>query len=147
MFDLNLPPGPGEGPQWEKLAAWLRERIMLSELDGIWVLRTLKVERREYGTAILSLVAGERRRIITTSYVAVVKGKQRGGFEASLAEVGSGPLETLHELLALVPIRREDEGDPVLISPSLWFPELSQEQQQSQAAGQTVQVVEETNVS
>ncbi|MBP6443591.1 MAG: hypothetical protein KA267_06175, partial [Gemmatimonadales bacterium] len=37
-------------------------------------------------------------------------------------EVGSGPLEALHELLALVPVRADDEEPPVPIEVSLWFP-------------------------
>jgi hypothetical protein len=70
----------------------------------------------------LSRVEGDRRRIYTARYVATVKGKERGGFETALTEVGSGPLEALHELLALVPQRADDEDPPAPISLALWFP-------------------------
>ena len=57
-----------------------------------------------------------------------IKGKERGGFETSMAEVGSGPLEALHELLALVPQRADDEDPPAPISLALWFPPLPEPQ-------------------
>ncbi len=122
MLDALVPLGPGEGLQWERLATWLRDRIVTEQVDGIWVLRTLRRDRREYGAAILSLVEGDRRRICTANYVATIKGKSRGGFEASMTEVGSGPREALHELLAMVPIRSADEDPPTPIAVATWFP-------------------------
>ncbi|MEP6590345.1 MAG: hypothetical protein ABJC19_04095 [Gemmatimonadota bacterium] len=114
--------GPGEGPHWDRLAAWITERIPVSAIDGIWVFRVLRREQREFGTAVLSTVDGERRIIHTARYVAIVKGKQRGGFEAHLEEVGSGPLDALHELLALVPDRADDEDPPLPVAVERWFP-------------------------
>ena len=96
--------GPGEGPHWERLAEWLRERIPAEGVDGVWVFRVLRRDQREFGTAVISQVEGDRRRISTARYAAIIKGKQRGGFETWIEEVGSGPLEALHELLALVPV-------------------------------------------
>jgi hypothetical protein len=122
MLDALTPLGPGEGAQWERLAEWLRSRLPVANVDGIWVLRTLRRDPREYGTAIISLVQDDRRQIYTSSYVATIKGKSRGGFESSLTEVGSGPLEALHELLALVPVRSDDEDPPTPVAVALWFP-------------------------
>ncbi len=122
MLDALMPRGPGEGPQWERLATWLHDRIVPGQVDGIWVMRTLRRDRREYGAAILSLVEGDRRRICTANYIATIKGKTRGGFEASMTEVGSGPLEALHELLAMVPVRSDDEDPPTPIPVATWFP-------------------------
>lgn len=122
MLQSLTPTGPGEGPHWERLAAWLRDRMPVGRIDGVWVFRVLRREQREFGTAVLSEVDGERRRIHTARYVATIKGKQRGGFEAHLEEVGSGPLDALHELLALVPVRAEDEDPPVSVDVALWFP-------------------------
>jgi hypothetical protein len=116
--------GPGEGPQWEHLAAWLRDALPVDEVDGIWVFRTLRRDQREFGTAVLSRIDGDRRRIYTARYIATIKGKQRGGFEPHLEEVGSGPIEALHELLQLVPVRADDEEPPVPIDVTLWFPLL-----------------------
>lgn len=117
--ELNL--GPGEGERWERLAEWLRGQLPVEEVDGIWVFRVVRREQREFGTAVLSLVNGDRRRILTATYVATIKGRERGGFETELREVGSGPLEALHELLALVPIRADDEDPPAAVDPRAWF--------------------------
>ena len=46
----------------------------------------------------------------------------REELESAIAEVGSGPLETLAELLALVPKRSEDEEPPTPIPAERWFP-------------------------
>ena len=114
--------GPGEGPHWERLATWLRAQMPVTEVDGVWVFRVLRRDYREFGTAVLSRVDGDRRRIYTATYTATIKGKQRGGFESQLIEVGSGPLEALQELLALVPVRADDEEPPLPVDAARWFP-------------------------
>jgi len=126
MTTLIAPHGPGEGPQWERLAEWVRGRIPVVEIDGIWVFRVLRRDRKEFGTAVLSRIDGDRRRIYTATYTATVKGKQRGGFESTLVEVGSGPLDALHELLALVPARADDE-EPLAVDVTRWFPAVEPE--------------------
>jgi hypothetical protein len=122
MLTPMNPSGPGEGANWQRLAAWLCEQMPVTEIDGVWVFRVLRHDTREFGTAVLSRVDGDRRRIYTTTYTATIKGKQRGGFESELTEVGSGPLEALQELLALVPVRAEDEEPPVPVAVAQWFP-------------------------
>ena len=124
MYQSLTPTGPGEGPHWERLALWVAERLPVEAIDGIWVFRVLRRDQREFGTAVLSTVDGDRRIIHTARYVATIKGKQRGGFEAHLEEVGSGPLDALHELLALVPVRADDEDPPTPVDVSLWFPPM-----------------------
>ncbi len=114
--------GPGEGERWARLAEWLGDRIPVSEVDGVWVFRVVRRGPKEYGTAVISLVSSDRRRICTARYVATIKGRQRGGFETELNEVGTGPLEALHELLALVPVRADDEDPPAPVEPRRWFP-------------------------
>jgi hypothetical protein len=121
MMTMPQASPPGEGPHWERLATWVRDQLPVDQLDGIWVFRVLRHDPREFGTAVLSRVDGDRRRIYTATYTATIKGKQRGAFEAQLAEVGSGPLEALQELLALVPVRAEDEEPPVEVACSQWF--------------------------
>lgn len=125
MLAGMTPGGPGEGPQWQRLAAWLRDALPVEEIDGIWVFRTLRRDQREFGTAVLSRIDGDRRRIYTARYVARIKGKQRGGFDAQLEEVGSGPLEALHELLQLVPVRADDGEPPQPVEVSTWFPAMA----------------------
>lgn len=121
MLSLT-PSGPGEGPHWNRLAQWLTERLAIEAIDGIWVFRVLRRDHREFGTAVLSTVDGDRRIIHTARYVAIIKGKERGGFEACLDEVGSGPLDALHQLLALVPVRADDEDPPTPVHLDRWFP-------------------------
>lgn len=89
----------------------------------MWQFRTIRRDLREFGTAVLARVDGERqerRRIYTARYIHVLKGKERGKFEAWIEEVGSGPTATLGDLLAGVRRRLEDE-DPRPISVTDWF--------------------------
>jgi hypothetical protein len=122
MSRLLTPPGPGIGDGWTRLVESLVTTVPPAEIDGIWVFKTIRHNGRDFGTAILSRVDGERRRIYTARYVLTVKGKTRGRFESAISEVGSGPLDALSELLALVPKRSEDEEPPVAIPVERWFP-------------------------
>ncbi|MEO5824907.1 MAG: hypothetical protein ABIR59_03395 [Gemmatimonadales bacterium] len=122
MFEVTAPE-PGEGANWERLAAWLCTQVPAHEVDAVWVFRVLRRDQREFGTAVVSRVEGDRRRIYTARYAAIVKGKQRGGFETWLEEVGTGPIEALHALLELVPVRADDEDPPTPVGVRRWFPE------------------------
>jgi hypothetical protein len=113
---------PGAGPGWQRLAEALRAVLPIGELDRVWVFRVVRRDGQDFGTTILSRVEGERRRIYTARFVLTVKGKKRGAFEWFLDEVGSGPLEALEELLALVPKRSDDEEPPLEIDPAAWLP-------------------------
>jgi hypothetical protein len=119
---IVTPGGPGIGPAWERLAEALRAAIPVGEIDRIWAFRIVRREGKDFGTAILSRVEGDRRRIATARFALTVKGKKRGAFEWHLDEVGSGPLEALDELLALVPKRSDEEEPPAPVDPGLWFP-------------------------
>ena len=120
--------GPGVGPGWGRLAAALRDTIPREEVDGVWAFRTLRAGPREFGTAIISQVSGDRRRIYTARYALLVKGRQRGAFEWGMKEVGSGPLAALEELLALVPVRGVEEDPPAAVEVALWFPDLEDDE-------------------
>ncbi len=122
---IRPPVVPGSGPGWDRLAAELREVLPAAEIDGVWVFRTLYSGPTELGTAIISRVEGERRRIYTARYALLVKGRQRGGFEWGFQEVGSGPLEALEELLDLVPRRSVESEPPIPVETSTWFPSPS----------------------
>jgi hypothetical protein len=113
---------PGSG--WGRLANYVATEIPVAEIDGVWQFRTIRREGRELGTAMLSRIDGEqqeRRRIYTARFMHLLKGKERGKFEATLEEVGSGPVETLGDLLAGVRKRLEDE-DPRPVPVEEWFP-------------------------
>lgn len=122
MPPVLTPLRPGGGTGWERLAEALRPALDPGTVDGIWVFRTMRAGPKEFGTAILSQVEGDRRRIFTARYALLVKGRQRGGFEWGLDEVGAGPVTALEELLALVPVRGVEDEPPVPIEVALWFP-------------------------
>jgi len=114
--------GTGPRERWERLADEAALQVPVAEIDGIWVFQPLRNGPQEAGTAIISRVDGERRRIYTARYVATVKGKQRGLWQSTIEEVGSGPLEALDRLLADVE-KRVDEGAPTAVPIVEWYPE------------------------
>jgi hypothetical protein len=113
--------GPGAGPGWTRLAQSVAEVLPPAEVDRVWVFSPLRHEGREWGTAVLSRIDGERRRIYTARYMLAVKGKERGKFEASVQEVGSGPVEALAQLLRDAQKRIDDEQPPLPVEPGRWF--------------------------
>lgn len=108
---------------WSRLASAVAELVPPAEVDGVWIFSPLRREGREWGTAVLSRVDGDRRRIYTARYMLAVKGKERGKFEASVEEVGSGPLTALAQLLQDTRKRIDDEQPPTPVPPEAWFPE------------------------
>lgn len=113
MPPVLTPHPPGTGPGWDQLAAVVTQAIPPEEIDGIWVFRVVRSGGHDWGTAVVSRVDGDRRRIYTARFTLAVKGRKRGAFQSAVDEVGSGPLEALEELLQLVP-RRADEDDPLV---------------------------------
>jgi hypothetical protein len=109
------------GNGWERLAQAVSEVLPPADVDGVWIFTPLRREEREWGTAVLSRVDGDRRRIYTARYVLAVKGKQRGKFESTIQEVGSGPIEALARVLQEAQRRIDDEQPPSSVSPESWF--------------------------
>jgi hypothetical protein len=114
--------GAGSGPGWTRLALAVADVLPPAEVDGVWLFSPLRHEGREWGTAVLSRVDGDRRRIYTARYVLAVKGKERGKFESTVLEVGSGPVEALAQLLQEAQKRIDDEHPPRPVAPDEWFP-------------------------
>jgi hypothetical protein len=112
---------PGIGPGWTRLAQAVAEAVPAADVDGVWVFSPLRHEGREWGTAVLSRVDGARRRIYTARYVLAIRGKERGKFEATVQEVGSGPVEALAQLLQDAQKRIDDEHPPLPVAPDAWF--------------------------
>ena len=110
---------PGAG--WTRLAQAVAEVVPPAEVDSVWVFSPLRHEGREWGTAVLSRIDGDRRRIYTARYMLAVKGKERGKFEATVLEVGSGPVEALTQLLQDAQKRIDDEHPPQPVAPDEWF--------------------------
>ena len=109
---------------WVRLAGAVSQVLPPREVDGVWIFSPLRREGREWGTAVLSRVDGDRRRIYTARYMLAVKGKERGKFEATVQEVGSGPLTALAQLLQDTRKRIDDEQPPTPVAPETWFPEV-----------------------
>ncbi len=120
-YPLTALAEPGSGAGWALLATAIAGQLPVAQLDGLWVFRPFRRDGKEYGTAILSRVEGDRLFSYTARYAHTLKGKTRGAFAAQLAEVGSGPLEALDELVALVPKRTEEEP-PLRIPLARWYP-------------------------
>ena len=110
---------PGLG--WGRLAQAVAEILPPAEVDGVWVFSPVRRETKEWGTAVLSRVEGERRRIYTARDVLAIKGKERGKFETSIQEVGSGPLDAFNRLVHEAQRRIDDEHPPISVSPESWF--------------------------
>ena len=120
---LNRPAeAPGVGPGWTRLAEAVAQHLPAAEVDAVWAFPNLRRDGREWGTAVVSRVEGDRRRIYTAKYQLVLKGKERGRFEAAVEEVGSGSMDTLAELLREVHKRTDDEHPPVPVALAGWFP-------------------------
>ncbi len=113
--------GTGTGPGWTRLALAVAELVPPAEVDGVWLFSPLRHEGSEWGTAVLSRVDGERRRIYTARYVLAIRGKERGKFESAVQEVGSGPVEALAQLLQEAQRRIDDEHPPHPVAPDEWF--------------------------
>jgi hypothetical protein len=118
--DLKIPAGEG----WYRLARAVASEVPPDEVDGVWVFRAIRQEAREWGTAILSRIEGDRRRIYTARYVHTIKGKERGKWSSAIEEVGSGPVEALDELIKGVE-KRADEELPTRIPTTDWFPPVA----------------------
>lgn len=119
---MTGPAGEAAVTGWDRLAQAVADLVPPSEVDGVWVFAPVRRENREWGTAVLSRIDGERRRIYTARYVLAVKGKERGKFEASVQEVGSGTSEALARLVQDAHRRIDDEHPPTPVSPESWFP-------------------------
>ena len=108
---------------WARLAGAVAEVVPPAEVDGVWIFSPLWHEGREWGTAVLSRLDGDRRRIYTARYVLAIKGKERGKFEATVQEVGSGPVTALTRLLQDAQKRIDDDQPPTPVPPESWFPD------------------------
>jgi hypothetical protein len=119
------PTGAGIGPGWRRLVAGIVGEVPRAEIDAVWVFPVIRRNGREWGTAVLTRVDGERRRIYTARYMLVLKGKERGQYEWAMEEVGSGPADALAPLLQDVHKRTDDEHPPIPLRVDEWFAEAT----------------------
>lgn len=118
---MSIPHAAATGSGWDRLAQAVAGMMPADEVDAVWVFSPVRRDTKEWGTAIISRVHGERRRIYTARYGLAIKGKERGKFEASIHEVGTGPLEALSRLVQEAHRRIDDEKPPVSVPPDSWF--------------------------
>ena len=116
---------PGIGPGWARLAQAIAAVVPPADVDAVWVFSPLRRDGCEWGTAVLARVDGDRRRIYTARYMLVIKGKERGKFDASVVEVGSGPVEALDRLVQEAHRRIDDEQPPLAVSVETCFASVS----------------------
>ena len=116
--------GPQAPSGWDRLASAVAEVIPVDEIDAVWIFAPVRREANEWGTAVLSRVDGERRRIYTARYTLAVKGKQRGKFQTAVQEVGTGPVEVLSRVLQQAQHRSDDEHPPAAVPPETFFASL-----------------------
>ena len=109
------------GSGWDRLAQAVAEVVPPEEVDGVWTFAPVRRDAREWGTAVLSRVDGERRRIYTARYVLAVKGKERGKFDSTIRELGIGPMEVLSRVLQDAQRRIDDDHPPISVPPESWF--------------------------
>jgi hypothetical protein len=112
---------PSTASGWERLAQAVAQVIPPGEVDAVWLFAPLRRDANEWGTAVLSRLEGERRRIYTARYTLAVKGKERGRFQATVQEVGTGPVEVLTRVLQDAQRRGDDEHPPAPVAPEVWF--------------------------
>ena len=118
---MNSPRVATAASGWDRLAQTVAEMMPVEEVDAVWVFSPLRRDTKEWGTAVISRIDGERRRIYTARYGLAIKGKDRGKFESSVQEVGTGPLEALSRLLEEAHRRIDDEQPPASVPPETWF--------------------------
>jgi hypothetical protein len=106
---------------WDRLAQAVAQIIPPAEVDAVWLFAPLRRDANEWGTAVLSRVEGERRRIYTARYILAVRGKERGKFDSTIQDVGTGPVEVLTRVLQDVERRSDDEHPPTAVAPDVWF--------------------------
>ena len=117
---MTAPVRSGWRSGWSRLAEAVFAGLPAEEVDGLWQFLPLRVGKRELGTAILARRDGDRRRIYTARYALTIRGKERGAFESHLEEVGSGPAETLDQMLLDVRRRLDEDDAPVPVEVAVW---------------------------
>ena len=113
---------PGLGLGWTRVATALAERIPADAIERIWLFAPVRREAREWGTAVAACrTDGPRRRVLTASYILIVRGRERGQGKVAIEEVGESSVDVLHEVLAGVQERAGEPDPPVEIAPELWY--------------------------
>jgi hypothetical protein len=112
---------------WDRLAQAVAQVLPAGEVDGVWIFAPLRRGPREWGTAVVSRMDGDRRRIYTARYALAVKGKERGKFESTIQELGTVPRDALARVLEEAQRRIDDELPPTSVPPDTWFASLSNE--------------------
>lgn len=105
---------PGVPEALPRTLQHLRREVGVERVDRLWIFPPLKNGRRERGLVAVSLFLdeGERRRVLTVSYLAERSGLELR-VEPSMSEEGDAPPELLPRVMEGV-VRRagQEHGDP-----------------------------------
>lgn len=118
----GLAPSPGLGLGWTRVAEAVSQQMPATDVSRIWVFAPMRVEGREWGTAVIArLRAGGRLLVSTARYMLVLRGKQKGQGKVEVEEVAECPTDVVLDVVRRVQERAGEAEPPVEIAPSLWF--------------------------
>jgi len=95
-----------------------------AEIDAIYLVRPIKREGREWGTAVVtrkSADGGGRLRVYTAKYMLVVRGKDRGQAKVEVKEVGLSPAEILAQVMQATADRTGETEPPAEVGRGVWY--------------------------
>lgn len=115
---------PGVGPGWTRVAQSIADMVSADAIDRVWLFAPIRREEREWGTAVVACrTDDDRRRLLTASYLLVVRGRERGQGRVTVEEVGESPPAVVHEVIAGVQERTGEVHPPIEVPADRWFHE------------------------
>lgn len=116
---------PAHGIGWDRVARAVADVVVPETIEGIWLFCPVRLEDREWGTAVVACREHDgRQRVFTASYLVFVRGRDRGRGKVAVDEVGTSPPDVLDEVLQGVQERAGEPEPPVAVSPETWYPPL-----------------------
>jgi hypothetical protein len=111
---------PGYG--WRRVATAVAAQVPVGEIERIWLFPPVRLEAREWGTAVVARRVGPGRlRVYTGSYGLVVRGRERGQGQVTVEDVGETPDAVLPDVIRGVQERAGEADYPDEVAPAAWF--------------------------
>jgi hypothetical protein len=115
---------PQHGIGWDRVARAVSDVVSPETIEGIWLFSPVRLEDREWGTAVVACRQTDtRQRVFTASYLVIVRGRDRGRGKVTVEEVGTSPPNVLDEVLQGVQERAGEPEPPVAVPRETWYPE------------------------